>query len=250
MRRLLTIIFILVCCVAPAHAKPHRVLIYTHNGKGYVHQNIQASVDAMTAIAKHHGFQVDVSDDPAVFTTPNLKRYAVLVFSNTNNQAFTTPAQREAFQHFIQSGGGLMGIHSAAGSERDWPYFTHVMGGKFVEHPPQQILSISLAEPTSKITAGLPQTFDWDDECYFYTDRSPDAHILLTVDRSKLQGVDKMKLAHPDEYPALLPVAWYQSVDGGREFYLGIGHRPESYKDPKLVQLLDQGFVWVAKAKQ
>src|ERR1700744_3634456 len=108
---------VLLCCAAPVAAKPRRVLIYTHNGKGYVHENIQASVDAMTAIVKQHGFQVDVSDDPAVFTPQNLKRYRVLIFSNTNNQAFVTPAQREAFQHFIESGGGLIGIHSASGSE-------------------------------------------------------------------------------------------------------------------------------------
>src|SRR6202012_1606410 len=111
--------FVVLWCAAPAQAKPRRVLIYTHNGKGYVHENIHASVDAMTAIAKQHGFQVDVSDDPAVFTSQNLKRYRVLIFSNTNNQAFITTEQREAFQHFIEGGGGLMGIHSAAGSERD-----------------------------------------------------------------------------------------------------------------------------------
>lgn len=244
------LIVVLLGFASPLQAKPRRVLIYTHNGKGYVHQNIQASVDAMTLIATQRGFQVDVSDDPEVFSAQNLKRYAVLVFSNTNNQAFTTPAQRDAFQHFIEAGGGLMGIHSAAGSERDWPYFAHVLGGKFVEHPMQQTLSVSLAEPMSKLTAGLPQTFEWDDECYFFSDRSPDAHTLLVVDRSKVKGLEKMRIAHADEYPKMLPVAWYQSVDGGREFYMGLGHRPESYKDPTLVRLLDQGFAWVATGKK
>jgi type 1 glutamine amidotransferase len=244
--RVLLALCVLLGLATPAVAAPNRVLIYTHNGKGYVHENIQASVDAMTLIAKHRGFQVDVSDDPAIFTPQNLKRYAVLVFSNTNNEAFATPTQREAFQHFIEAGGGLIGIHSASGSQRDWPYFAHVLGGKFLEHPTQQTLTVSLADPTSKITAGLPQSFDWNDECYFFSDLSPDAHILLTVDRSKLKDLDKMKLAHPNDSPALLPVAWYQSVDGGREFYMGLGHRPDSYKDPKLIQLLDQGLAWAA----
>ena len=44
------------------------------------------------------GFAVDVSDDPAVFTESNLKQYAALVFSNSNNQAFASDAQRDAFQ--------------------------------------------------------------------------------------------------------------------------------------------------------
>src|ERR1700753_56926 len=152
--------FVLLLCAAPVGAQPRRVRIYTHNGKGYVHENIRASVDAMTAIAKQHGFQVDVSDDPAVFTSQNLKRYRVLIFSNTNNEAFITPEQRDAFKHFIEGGGGLMGIHSASGSERDWPYFAHVLGGKFVEHPVLQTLTVSVADPASKITAGLPASFE------------------------------------------------------------------------------------------
>src|ERR1700761_841781 len=97
--RWLLAFFVLLWCAVPVEAQPRRVLIYTHNGQGYVHENIQASVDAMTAIAKQHGFQVDVSDDPAAFSSQNLKRYRVLIFSKTNNQAFVTPAQREAFQH-------------------------------------------------------------------------------------------------------------------------------------------------------
>jgi len=35
---------------------------------------------------------VDASDDPKVFTTANLKQYRVLVFSNSNNEAFENDA--------------------------------------------------------------------------------------------------------------------------------------------------------------
>jgi type 1 glutamine amidotransferase len=248
--RTLFALCVLLGLALPAVAAPTRVLIYTHNGKGYVHENIQASVDAMTLLATRHGFQVDVSADPAVFTSENMRKYAVLVFANTNNEAFETAAEREAFQHFIEAGGGLMGIHSASGSQRDWPYFAHVLGGKFLEHPVQQDLSVSVADAGSKLTAGLPPSFEWNDECYFLSDMSPDIHPLLYVDRSKVKGLDKMKLAHPDDFPKMLPVAWYQNVDGGREFYLALGHRIDSYKDPKLVAILDHGFVWAAGGKK
>jgi type 1 glutamine amidotransferase len=143
----------------------------------------------------------------------------------------------------------LIGIHSAAGSERDWPYFAHVLGGKFLEHPVQQELTVFVSDPDSKITAGLPEVFKWNDECYFFSDRSPDAQTLLAVDSLKLKSLDKMKLVRGGDAPRLLPVAWYQSVDGGREFYLGLGHRPESYRDPKLVKMLDQGLEWVSRPK-
>ena len=97
----------------------NKILVYTRNfvssGKGYVHDNIQHSVDAIKKMGVENGFGVDVSDDPKVFTDGNLKQYKALVFSNSNNEAFENDAQRGAFKRYIQSGGGFVGIHSAPG---------------------------------------------------------------------------------------------------------------------------------------
>ena len=75
-----------------------KILVYTRNytpdGKGYVHDNIKASVAAIRKMGKENGFAVDVSDDPNVFTDANLKQYKALVFSNSNNEAFATDEQR------------------------------------------------------------------------------------------------------------------------------------------------------------
>src|ERR1017187_1496935 len=68
-----------------------RVLVYTKNqvAKGlYVHDNIPASVAAIKKLGEENNFGVDVSDDPAVFTDQNLKRYKALIFDNTNNEIF------------------------------------------------------------------------------------------------------------------------------------------------------------------
>ncbi len=62
------------------------------------------------------------SDDPKVFTDENLEQYNALIFSNSNNEAFENNAQRDAFRRYIRGGGGFVGIHSAWGSERTWPY--------------------------------------------------------------------------------------------------------------------------------
>ena len=48
-------------------AKPlPRVLVYTKNGPGYVHDNIPAAVACFQGLGKTHQIQVDVSDDTAV----------------------------------------------------------------------------------------------------------------------------------------------------------------------------------------
>src|ERR1700721_2714927 len=167
-------VFILTACAGllPVVAqKPLRVLVYTRNftpdGKGYVHDNIASSVEAIRKMSAEKGFAVDASDDPAVFTDANLKQYSVLVFSNSNNEAFTSDAQRDAFKHFIEAGGGFVGIHSASGSERDWPYFQSVLGGEFGVDPVMKRFPVEGSDPNFVAVGGLPQKFSWTDECYF-----------------------------------------------------------------------------------
>src|SRR5688500_10836045 len=75
-----------------APAERRKVLVYTRNhvtnGKGYVHENIPDSIAAIKKIGAEAGFDVDASEDPNVFTPDNLKKYAAVVFSNANNEAF------------------------------------------------------------------------------------------------------------------------------------------------------------------
>src|ERR1700761_2024896 len=198
--------FVLTACAGllPIAAQQPRVLVYTRNytpdGKRYVHDNIASSVEAIRKMGAEKGFGVDASDDPAVFTDANLKRYAALVFSNSNNQAFTSDVQRDAFKHFIEAGGGFVGIHSASGSERDWPYFQSVLGGKFAEHPVMQTFTVEVTDASFAAVKGLPKTFALTDECYFIDHLNPDIHPVLVTDRTKLSSLDKMKI-DPSGFP-------------------------------------------------
>jgi uncharacterized protein len=224
-----------------------KVLVYTRNftpdGKGYVHDNIRSSVDAIRKMGFENGFTVDASNDPAVFTDALLKQYAVLVFSNSNNEAFENQAQRDAFQRYIRAGGGFVGIHSASGSERNWDYFWHVLGGKFVRHPKFQPFTVRVKDATHPATKELPATFDWADECYYLDHLSPELHPLLVTDPAKIE--DPQKATYPgDRFGDSLPLAWYQKFDGGREFYTALGHRKEDYENPLLYRQILGGILW------
>ncbi len=120
------------------------VLIYTRNGEGYVHDNIAASVEALEEICADLGITTVVSDDPLVFESPALKDYDAIIFSNSNNEAFLKDIRRKNFQDYILSGKAFMAIHSANASERDWPWYANMLGGKFVRHPPLQPFDIKV----------------------------------------------------------------------------------------------------------
>ena len=241
----LAITLTLAGTLSQAALAQQKILVYTRNytpdGKGYVHDNIAASVAAIQKIGAEKGLAVDVSDDPTVFADANLKKYSALVFSNSNNEAFATQDQRDAFQRYIRAGGGFVGIHSASGSQRDWPYFWQVLGGKFVVHPVQQTFKVTVVDSQHVATAGLPAEFDWYDECYFVGNLNAGLHPMLVVDRTKLHGLEKIEA---DKFPNPMPLAWWQKFDGGREVYIAIGHNKEEYAKPTMITLITNALAF------
>lgn len=244
---------LLVACMALAvssrselFAAEPRVLVYTKNGKGYIHDNIAASTAAIRELGASHGFAVDASTNPAAFTDANLKRYAVIIFCNSNNEAFENDEQREAFKRYNQAGGGFVGIHSASGSERQWPYYWALLGGKFVRHPPLQQFTLHVIDSRHPATAHLGKTWEWTDECYYLDNLNPDIRVLLAVDLTTVKDPQR------DKYPGKVfgdrfPLAWCHEFDGGRQFYTALGHKKEHYSDPTLRQHILGGILWAMR---
>jgi type 1 glutamine amidotransferase len=232
---------------AAAAAEKNKVLVYTRNhvtnGKGFVHDNIPFAVDAITKLGVENGFAVDVSADPGVFTPENLKQYSAIVFANSNNEAFETQAQRDSFRRYIRAGGGFVGIHSASGSEREWPWFWSLLGGKFVRHPKIQPFEVRVVEANHPATRDLPATFTWDDECYYLDNLNKNTRPLLVTDPRKIN--DPKKNVYPgDRFGDAMPLAWYHEFEGGRSFYTALGHKKEHYQDPILVKHIRGGILW------
>lgn len=249
MLRLLTASLAFSLAVAAADPK---VLVYTRNytpdGKGYVHDNVAASVEAIKKIGAERGFTVVASADPSVFTKENLKQFKVIVFSNSNNEAFENDAQREAFKDFVHSKGGVVGIHSATGSERAWPWYWALMGGKFLRHPKMQPFTVRVTEPSHPAARSLPASFEWTDECYYHDKMAEGLHYVLVTDPAKLDDPKK------DEYPGTrfgdrMPLAWYHTFEGGRVFYTALGHKIEHYSDPRLVAHISGAIQWAMGKK-
>jgi type 1 glutamine amidotransferase len=235
----------------PACAELPAALVYTRNhvtgGGGYVHDNIAASVEMLRQLGERGGFTIEATDDPAVFTDDNLKKYRLLIFSNSNNEAFENDDQREVFRRFIQAGGGFVGIHCASASERQWPYYWAVVGGKFRSHPKLQPFTLHVVDKTHPATAHLGDRWEWEDEFYFSDNLNPGIRVLLAGDLSTLDAPDKGR------YPGVVfgdrfPLAWCQEFDGGRQFYTALGHKIEYYSDPKFQQHVLGGILWCLKS--
>jgi type 1 glutamine amidotransferase len=237
------LLFFFVITLGSGYAANKKILVYTKNGKGYIHDNIAANVEALKKLGAANNLTVVVSADSAVFTEENLKQYDCLVFSNTNNETFDTDAQRLAFVRYIQSGGGFVGIHSVCGSERTWPCFWSMLGGKFKRHAPYGPFDIKIIDNTNLSTASLPNIWKWEDECYYLDNLNPDIHVLLAADMRTV--TDKQKAEYPSNiFGDYFPLSWYHEFEGGRVFFTALGHNIKHYSDPIFLNHILGGINW------
>jgi type 1 glutamine amidotransferase len=209
-----------------------RVLVFSRT-TGFRHASIPAGIQAIRQLGREHGFAVDDTEDPASFTSANLGRYAVVVFLNTTGNVLE-PAHRTAFERYVSTGGGYMGIHSAADTEYEWPFYARVVGAYFNNHPLQQTASFVREDARHPATRHLAPRFTVFDEFYSFR-RNPrqDTHVLLRIDESSYSP-DPNTSNLPGGTPATgvmgdHPMSWCHRVDRGRSFYTALGHEPYLY---------------------
>jgi uncharacterized protein len=224
-----------------------KVLVYTRNGKGYVHDNIESSVKAIQKLGAEKGFTVVAGDDPSVFTEDNLKQFSFLLFANTNNDVFDTDEQRLAFRRYIESGGGFVGLHSVLGTERNWTWFKMMLGGSFAWHPKFQPLTLKIIDPSHPTAKGVPANWTKGDECYFMKEMYPGIKVVIAHDLSHLSKDEEEKIQkNVGLYARFYPASWYQQFDGGAIWITTLGHDKKDYEDATYLNHIFQGMEFVA----
>ncbi len=227
-----------------------RVLVYTKNGKGYIHENVPYAAAAILRLGQQHGFKVDTSGNATVMTEGNLKQYTMLIFPSTNNDVFDTDAQRLAFRRYIEAGGGFVGVHSVTGTERNWKWFKNMMGGTFAWHAKFQKFKIQILDPAHPSMQGLPKVWEKEDECYFAKELFPGTTAILAHDITSLNTTDTTQrnliVKNAGGYTELYPAAWTHDFDGGHTWFTALGHDKKDYSDPVYVQHIFQGIRFIA----
>ena len=222
-------------------------MVYTKNGKGYVHDNIAAAVNCIQDLGAANKFRVDVSDDPSVFNENNLKKYTLLIFSSTNNDVFDTDEQRLAFRRYIEAGGGFVGIHSVTGTERNWTWFKMMVGETFTWHASFQTFTIKNIDPTHPSMQGVPLKWTKADECYFGKQVYPGIKVLMMHDLSTLDKKDTQLITtHSGSFANFFPAVWYQSFEGGNIWVTTLGHDKANYQEATFKNHLLQGIKFIA----
>lgn len=221
-------------CHRPLEGNP-RVLVFTRT-TGFRHGSIPAGVEALRLLGGQLGFEVEHTEAASRFTPDGLAGIAAVVFLNTTGDVLDEP-QQAAFEAFIGAGGGYVGVHSAADTEYDWPWYGTLQGAWFASHPPTQEGTLVVSYSAHPATRCLEPRWTRVDEWYDFRSRPPaGAAILLEIDEGSYRGA-RMGAPHP--------MAWAQKIGGGRAFYTALGHTAESYSEAAFLDHLGGGILWV-----
>lgn len=222
-----------------ALSKPTPSVLVMSKTAGFHHDSIQNGKEALTKMGQAHGLRVEFTEDGASFSPDNLKRFDVVVFLSTTGDILDSK-QQNAFENWLEAGGGFVGIHAATDTEYDWPWYGKAIGAWFKAHPAIQPAKIIIEDRGHPSTNFLPPIWDHTDEWYnFRVNPRPNVHVLASIDEKSYKGGEMM-----GDHPMM----WTNEVGRGRVWYTEFGHTAECYTDPQYLKSLYEGILWTAQA--
>ena len=188
-------------------------------------------------MAEKYGFTYDSTTNWSDLNTGFLSHYQVVIFLDTRPE---DPAQRKAFQQYMENGGAWMGCHFAgfALTPSDYPqnwdwYHNQFLGsGEYVSNtwrPTSAILRVE--DRTHPATKNLPETFQSaPNEWYRWKNdlrTNSDIKILLSIDPASFPlgtGPKPYEIWHSGYYPVVWTNKHYRMI------YLNMGHNDMDYE--------------------
>jgi len=230
----------LSCVPARSQDRPGHILYFTHSA-GYRHEVIPMSREILQQIGEMTpGFEVTATEDVAVFTAPNLRRYGAVMFFTTGELPMND-GQKQALVDFVRDGGGFLGVHSATDTFYQWPEYGTLIGGYFDQHPWHQSVNVNVADRSDPLVAFLGASIAISDEIYQIRDfDAGGSHVLLRLDPASVDLTRDNVHRHPYGWP----LAWTRGYGNGRVFYTALGHEEAVWRDSRYQTLLRNAVLW------
>ena len=188
-------------------------------------------------IAAQYNFTYDSTNDWNNLNTQFLSQYKVVIFLDTRPDSLP---QREAFQQFMEHGGGWMGFHFSgfALTPSDFPqnwdwYHEQFLGtGQYVSNTWRPVSAILRVEDSKHpATKNLPETFKSSPSEWYRWEhdlrKNPSIKILLSIDSSSYPlgtGPKLYEIWHSGYYPVVWTNTNYKMI------YFNMGHNDIDYE--------------------
>src|SRR5262245_54130996 len=168
-------LLLLVFTINVSYGDSLKVLVYSRT-TGFRHDSIPAGIEAIQNIGINFGFEVVSTEDPAVFNDQQLADFDAVVFLQTTGNPLDG-TQRTAFEHFIETGKGMVGLHAAADVDGTWPWYVELLGARFASHPAIQTATMEISDFDHPSTQHLDSKWQRNDEWYNFANLQPDIQV-------------------------------------------------------------------------
>lgn len=243
-----------------------KILVY-HETNGFRHTGaINSGVSMFEDLGNQNSdWTTDNSENSNVFTNANLSQYDAVVFLNTSGNGLLSSSEQDAFESFISSGKGFIGIHAATDTYRDksWPFYNELVGG-IVQTGPNHTannfnadIEVVTNNSITDFLGPIGSTWNKNEEYYYWElnggQLSTDNTVLLEVESTG-----------NNSYDAARPMAWFKDsitydddnnagtpnvlLSGIKSFYTALGHNGSDYSsDTNFRTLLKNATLWAVE---
>ncbi len=222
--------------------KAINILVFSKTN-GFRHASISSGLKMLSDNSEKQNWILTATEDQTLLRDDFFARFDVVVFLNPTGNAIDESGQA-AFEKFMKSGKGFVGIHAAADFEYEWPYYGNLVAAYFRTHPPAQEATVifeNFNHPAMKPFEGM-KTYTTFDEWYSFKENPrPNVNVLARLDESTIQhDNDNWKMGDH-------PLIWWNDNDGIRSFYTVFGHTHEAFQDKLIIEHIKNAVNWAAK---
>lgn len=235
--------------------KPDLNILLFSKTAGYKHDSIVWVEEAMRRLAVENNWDLQVERDAHWFTPEGLAQFDVIIWNNNcADDLLLTGDQMTAFEQYIETGGGYVGIHGAAWQQFTprWDWYLDTLLGAAETNRNGNWEGVWGGDATIKIeaagdptTAMIPEGHVWNDEYYALSADiraieypNPDENIEVLLSAVADWDYGDFKTGHP--------VTWRHPVSDGRMWYTAIGHQQGTIEDPVFQEHLVAGINWAS----
>ena len=143
------------------------------------------------------------------------------------NQTSLAPDQEKALLTFVDSGKGVVGIHSAIEMFGSSTRYTGLIGGQGKLSGGAEFTG-EIVAPTHPAVQGVKPFASWDESVAYTGQGAADRTVLI----ERVDGGTRT------------PYAWARTHGKGRVFYTAYGHDQRTWNNPGFHALIEKGIVW------
>tara|TARA_R110000823_G_scaffold210224_13_gene340563 strand:+ start:22166 stop:23056 length:891 start_codon:yes stop_codon:yes gene_type:complete len=240
----------------PGDLRSPAVLVFSKTNAFRHKEGIAGGARALRAIAEERNWGLFHTENGAVFNAADLEQFRVVVFLNASGDMLDA-AQEQAFQKWLEAGGGWLGIHAAGDSSHaDWQWYRdNLIGADFTAHimgPQFQTARVLLENQQHPVLKQVPDVWEHEEEWYSW-ERSPRGEgfvILATIDEESYAPVAKFLGKVQDLRMGDHPVVWSNCVGDGHSVYVAMGHRADAFEQPQVNRLLENALEWLSGPRE